>query len=212
MDVYGVIYKITNKINGKVYIGLTTQEYVQYINSAYKNKKGKGRPKLFNAIDYYKWSNFTDEIIYELYSKEDLDLFEDACIAAYDSVYNGYNCKDGGSSGKHLDKTKEKMSISQTERYKNPEARNKLSVAQLARHKNIDGHKAHVASHNTAKSKEKRKNANRHKMMPCICIQTGQVFENINEASRVMGLYKGNISQQLRGKRTHVGGYVFRYF
>lgn len=92
----GFIYKITNQINSKVYIGLTTntvekrwQEHKNAINQ-HKDK----RP-LYNAMFKYGINNFSIETIEEC---DDLILAEREIywIDYYNSYYDGYNATFGG--------------------------------------------------------------------------------------------------------------------
>lgn len=56
----GSIYKITNLINGKVYIGQTTQPIEKRFKShCYKD----GCTKLYNAMKKYGKSNFSIELL-----------------------------------------------------------------------------------------------------------------------------------------------------
>jgi hypothetical protein len=59
-------------------------------------------------------SNFTFDIIDEAISKEHIDQLEDEYIIKLDSRVNGYNCKSGGSYGKHSEESKAKMSVSKS--------------------------------------------------------------------------------------------------
>ena len=60
---WGVIYKLTNKNNGKYYFGKT----VNYKNrmSKHKNSWKKGTTYLSKSINKHGWDNFTKEIIVE---------------------------------------------------------------------------------------------------------------------------------------------------
>ena len=66
----GFIYKITNKINGKFYIGKTIltepQRWQQHLYYAQNNQKEKDCPYLCNAILKYGKENFIREIIEEV--------------------------------------------------------------------------------------------------------------------------------------------------
>lgn len=93
------IYKHTNKINGKCYIGQTIK-----VDSKYRwGPNGNGyerQPKFWNAIQKYGWENFEHEIL-----KNDIETAEDAAyweayfIDKYDSINNGYNNHEAGVNG-----------------------------------------------------------------------------------------------------------------
>ena len=87
------IYKITNLINNKIYIGQSihiTQRWKEHI-------QGKGNKELYLDIQKYSVNSFTFEII-ELCPKEQLNEKESYWIKYYDSVNQGYNLTDGGSN------------------------------------------------------------------------------------------------------------------
>ena len=84
------IYKITNKLNGKVYIG-------QSDNCERRIKEHK-RIRSVDIDDYINVlgaDNFTYEIIKEC-EKSELDSLEQFYIQQYDSKNNGYNIQKGG--------------------------------------------------------------------------------------------------------------------
>lgn len=90
--VYGIIYKIRNKINNKIYIGQTKHGFKE----RYKNnlRKNTHNIELKNDIEKYGIDNFEiDEFFDIAYSKEELDKLEQLYIKSYnllDSRY-GYN-------------------------------------------------------------------------------------------------------------------------
>ena len=63
------VYKHTNKVNGKVYIGITYNKPEVRWGS---NGIGYKRQLFWNAIQKYGWDNFTHEILFEsqAYQKE----------------------------------------------------------------------------------------------------------------------------------------------
>lgn len=44
-----------------------------------------------------------------------------------------------------------------------------------------------------------------------ICVNTGVIFQNTEQAARITGVNRGNLSQHLHGKRQSVNGLVFTY-
>ena len=89
----GVIYKITNTLNGKIYVGQTRQKLSRRINGHKSSKKIFG---VDAAIAKYGWENFTAEVIEEC-PVEQLNEREIFWIAELGSkVPNGYNLTDGG--------------------------------------------------------------------------------------------------------------------
>ena len=99
------IYKYTNKINGKHYIGqsinLEMRRYA-HKSSAFNEKAKDYDAQFHQAIRKYGWDNFDYEVIAELtpeeYTKEGLDTLERYFIKYYNSFNNGYNATEGGDS------------------------------------------------------------------------------------------------------------------
>lgn len=97
-----LIYKHTNKINGKSYIGLT---HFSSANIRWQNGKGYNKhtqPCFRDAIKKYGWENFTHEILEDnIKTKSEANLREQYWIAYYhtyvkDPLCNGYNLTKGG--------------------------------------------------------------------------------------------------------------------
>lgn len=95
------IYKITNKISGKAYIGQSID-----IQTRWNNEKSKAflpssqayNKTLSKAFRKYGLDNFTFEILEEC----DIDLLDEReiyYIALYDTYFNGYNETTGGNNG-----------------------------------------------------------------------------------------------------------------
>lgn len=116
LEVYGVIYKITNKQNGKIYIGQTTKkngfngrysyrgvgiERVYNHHRVHKEKKLYYNDHLLKSIKKYGFDSFAVDKIFDFaFSKEELDIKEKSYIRMYNSDLSkfGYNKDDGGSS------------------------------------------------------------------------------------------------------------------
>lgn len=88
-----VIYKITNKINNKVYIGQTKQDLKKRLYSHYNCKASL----ISKAFKKYGKENFIIEIIHKCETKKQLDYYEELYIKQYNcKVPYGYNILDGG--------------------------------------------------------------------------------------------------------------------
>ena len=105
----GYIYKITNKINGKIYIGQTIHLNRRF--NKYRGLRCKGQPKLYRALVKYGIDSFTLEQ-FDTAPEEQLDDLEIKYIAQFDSFMNGYNCTTGGKRCIISEATKVKMSDS----------------------------------------------------------------------------------------------------
>lgn len=98
-----IIYKSTNHITGKVYIGQTTQTLEKRVKNHIKESKtDKNRP-FMSAINKYGKDNFIFEIIDSATDLEELNDKEIYWINYYNSVSpNGYNITGGGQGKKMM--------------------------------------------------------------------------------------------------------------
>jgi group I intron endonuclease len=111
---FGIIYKITNKINGKVYIGQTVRLLQERIKSHVRASKRLTIKSYFlRALKKYGLDAFEWMTICECFSRKELDDKEIFYIKELNTVYpNGYNITlgGGGMSGfKHSEKTLNKV-------------------------------------------------------------------------------------------------------
>lgn len=91
------LYKITNLINLKVYIGMTgdvQRRKYQHFN----HRSGKTISVIKLAIDKYGPDNFEFKILC-IGSREYIVELEKKAIISYDSISNGYNIRAGGEGG-----------------------------------------------------------------------------------------------------------------
>ena len=91
------IYKIENKINGKVYIGQSQNIFKRWSVHGNKNKANNCNMVIAKAITKYGVENFRFEIL-ELCPKEELNTKEKYWISIYDSYKDGYNSTTGGDA------------------------------------------------------------------------------------------------------------------
>lgn len=113
-----LIYKSTNTINNKMYIGQTIQTLKERIYGHKSKLKAGSRLCFHNAIRKYGINNFDWEIIYECNDSNKLDKMEMYYIGYYDTYNNGYNSTLGGDKGtvgyKHTKESLQKISDAQT--------------------------------------------------------------------------------------------------
>ena len=97
------IYKITNLINGKIYIGKTAFSIEKrWKEHCADSKKGLDRP-LYRAINKYGIDNFKIEQIEEVSTDEEACQREIYWISFYNSYYTGYNATFGGDGRQQYD-------------------------------------------------------------------------------------------------------------
>ena len=102
------IYKITNQINGKVYVGLTTNGVKQrWSEHRSRFNLGERDHKLYQAMRKYGISNFHIDVIHEVNDASELPTLEIEYIKKFDSFNNGYNMTCGGDVVSN--ETKEKL-------------------------------------------------------------------------------------------------------
>lgn len=162
------LYKHTNNINSKVYIGITCQEPTKrwlngkgYVNNDYFNK----------SINKYGWENFSHEILFKNLTKEEAEKKEQELIAYYKSNQRefGYNIANGGMhKGKHSEETKKKLS----ESHKGKPAWNKNLHVGIGEENGFFGH------HHTEETKKKIGEANKGRK------KTKEQIEKIKESCK----------------------------
>jgi group I intron endonuclease len=156
------IYKITNVVNGKVYVGQT-------IN--YDKRKNSHISKLINgthhnehlqkSFNIHGIKSFAFEVIKECYESE-LDLLEIKYIKELDAINNGYNLMHGGqANNRYFSKeTREKMSNARKGMKFSDSHREKLRIVNLGKKMSIESINKNRESHLLINSNgEKNNNA-----------------------------------------------------
>lgn len=85
------IYKITNEISGKTYIG----QSINISRRLNQHKRHIGKNPMYEDMEKYGLENFSFEVIEEC-SIDELDDKEIYWIKQYNSFENGYNMTLGG--------------------------------------------------------------------------------------------------------------------
>ena len=106
------IYVITNNVNGKRYVGITTKTIEERFASHIRSAKGKWRNyKILRAIRKYRSENFKVELLETVKTKTLALERETYYIKSFDSFNRGYNMNVGGTGNLYASaETKLKMS------------------------------------------------------------------------------------------------------
>jgi group I intron endonuclease len=90
-----VIYKCTNVLNGKCYVGFTNNLSTRM--TAHKKLVGKSNRKLYAAMFTDGWDSFEWSILYQSWDRQHcLDVMEPHFIAEHSAWTDGYNMTVGG--------------------------------------------------------------------------------------------------------------------
>ena len=104
------IYKITNSINSKVYIG-QTNNFNKRWKSHQSRAKNKPRQAIETAMKKYGIDNFQCVLIDTCETQEEVNSLEKEYVAEYNSIApNGYNIEAGGTYAPQSKASLEKIS------------------------------------------------------------------------------------------------------
>lgn len=201
------IYKIINKINGKLYIGRTevsiARRFREHLIEA-RSGRSNHRP-LYRAINKYGHENFTVELIEETPYPGEREIY---WISKLGTFSKGYNATLGGEGEYRIDR---ELVIDTYNELKTAKATAQFLnhdfglICKILRDSGIE------LSGNAKSSIRK----------PVVCIETGVVFDSATSASEFLvrtlnknckpQIYATHISACCRGKRKRVFGYSFSF-
>ncbi len=201
-----VVYIHKNKINGKVYIGITGRKPEQ----RWLNGNGYKYNLYFNnAIRKYGWNNFEHIIVAENLSREQAETMEIELIQKYQSANHskGYNIQLGGSyAGKHSDETKQKISSSHIGMRHTEETKKKLSDAFKGRKLTKEWIDKRTYSQTGLKrSSDTCRKISEGESVKVICINNRKVYPSLTVASKETGVNCSHISMCCNKQRKRAG-------
>jgi len=191
MEKYGLIYMITNNINNKKYIGVTTKTLEERFNG-HINRANKERSAIQKAIHKYGKDNFTIIEIDTAVSEEDLFNKERMYIKKYNTYLGlGYNLTEGGGGI---------VNMSEEIRQKISKTKTGAVIPKL--------HGRHI-------SKEQRIKISRTlgaKKVECTNEKTGNVFYlDYPTQGKELGFNPSLICAVIKGKRPRHKNHIFKY-
>ena len=107
---YGLIYKITNMVNGKVYIGQTVQTLIARWKQHIKEMEHGSNYIFHNALRKYGPASFEKTLLCFCESIEELNAKEREYCTLYNAMSpHGYNLRAGNGKGATSEELKEKI-------------------------------------------------------------------------------------------------------
>lgn len=206
----GYIYKITNNINNKIYIGQTVRNIKERFREHLKNANSESKQPLYRAIAKYGKENFTIDIIEECNINK-INEREIYYINKMNSYNNGYNATLGGEGRPRTDYAE------LSERFINSDK----SMRIYCKENHIKESTLRQALNITDRMQEYRK---RHPEFNCVSNKTQvamidkitgviiKIFKSVNEAMKHLGISKnnGHINDVCKGKRNSAYGYKWQ--
>lgn len=185
------IYKITNLLNGKIYIGKQVKD----------NKNYFGSGKLIKlAIQKYGIHNFKKEILEICESHEALCEREKFWIEELNSRMNGYNIAEGGTGGDTTSTHPNKQEIVEKRRVKNLGKKRSPEFCELMKviNKNRDPEVSKRIGKEAAKTKKERWDKQGYSdKEKAARILISQQLSNYNKLEST----RSNVSCKLKGKK-----------
>lgn len=187
------IYKITNKLNGKIYVGQTVRD----VNKRFaEHCRKKDNTHLHNAMQLYGKDNFCMEIIDTATSQTELGEKERYWIRVFNSDVDGYNETAGGDSNpmnsavvksKHLHKMQSqsvRTQISNTMRQKYANGETFTAEHRAALSRSAIGNKK-FAGHKRTQYAIERTAMSLRKSVRCVddCGEVIEQFNSVKEAA-----------------------------
>lgn len=206
------VYRITNRVNGKFYIGITRNapefRFRQHVNNArYKAKYSR----LAAAIIKYGKENFFVEILETHSSDEQVKLAEIRLIKEARPHYNVTLGGDGTTghtlSEEQRQKARERMLGSKINLGNKWSIESRAALSAKLKGRNPPK-ETKLMRETRAANCRKRALETRRKV---VCVTTGMQYESISSAAKAHGLCKTTVSAICRKKRKAAYGIQFEF-
>lgn len=130
------VYKVTNTVNNKIYIGQTSQIPTRRWSRHLRDAEKGLDLRFYRAIRKYGKDSFRFEVICENLTREEANQKEIEFISKYKSLDPdyGYNSTYGGLGSSHTEEILNKISKASLETWSDPEFRKRMSEAHKGLH------------------------------------------------------------------------------
>lgn len=217
-----IVYKISNTINNKIYIGITKKTLKQRWSRHGFAKSSKNMAITYAILKYGK-ENFIAEEICSALNIESLKKLEIYFIEYYTNIgFELYNVKKGGNyNPQTAEETKKKLSeigktlignknpfygkkhTEETKKILSEKCKNNRRYIRTEKHlKRIS--EVHKGKHVSEETKLKISK-------PLICLNNGKIYKSARCAAKDLNVHYTLISMVLKGKRKHTKGFTFKY-
>lgn len=211
------IYLLTNKVNGKIYVGQSKDFDQRWRHHKASVRNNKPTQIVHHAMIKYGLDNFIFEVIFSCQTQDDINWAEEYFIKYYDSrnTDKGYNITNGGSVAPKTEEWKQKVSQALMGHLVSQEARDKISIGNTGKirseefKKNVgdfwrDKERSEEHCQNLSESLKGNQN--------CLVKQNGlgyrhteEALQKISEASKKQPpRYKGKTWKIIDGKRVWI--------
>lgn len=141
-----LVYKLTNSVNGKAYVGITARSLdTRWLEHCARARQGaRTESRLYSALRKYGLDVFIREVIGTCDTEDEARAAETAFIRELGTYERGYNANEGGHGWLHVpENVRRKSSASQKGREIDTATRAKMSAAKLGDPRCAD----HLAAH-----------------------------------------------------------------
>ena len=202
------IYSITNKINGKKYIGSALNVIRRWDKHRCDLKKNKHHSHhLQRSYDKHGIDNFEFEILFTCL-RTDLLRLEQYCINNYQPEYNNAKIAGNCLGVKHTKDSSDKKRIANIGRIFSEESLAKMKIA--AKKRGI----SEETKHKMNLAKKGRQMLSKCKRIVQIDIVTGieiREFNSSSEASLILNINRPGIIAVLKNRALTCGGFKWKY-
>ena len=235
LEVFGIIYLIRNKVNGKCYVGQTYQENgfndrynhsgegIERVYKHHKSEKKHNRSynkHLLMSIEKHGFEAFeVNRCLDYAFSLEELNIKEKVYIQLYDSFKNGYNETLGGEGVKgHMHSEEDRQRMSEVKKGENNPfygkrhtEKTKQKISESIKGENHPMYGKHLSKKAKQKLSKSRKGENNPRAKAIYCYEKNEIRLTQKQWADELCLNERHISDCCKGRYKTTGGYHFRY-